>query len=205
MDIFEKIKLIWEKPKLIIVAGTDRIRARETSFRVLKSNFRMGKDVLLFDADLSNTKEAEKLKTSAKKSSLQVLAVTHSGQISSEADYFAGDRQTAKEIAEFAKTLPAQSFLILNFDDESMKEVSSAVSLKTLTFGFQEGADLRATDIKVNGDTNFKINFKGSTVPIWLQGACGKEKIYSALLAAAVATVLDLNLIEISQALKDYH
>jgi UDP-N-acetylmuramyl pentapeptide synthase len=220
MDIFTVIKFIFKKPKIVIISGRDRKSARDVIFHVLKGNFRMvdehsfiftprstrmGDDVLLFETDLKDAKEAEKLKVLAEKSSLQVLAVTNLGQIPPDVDYFAGDKEAANKIAEFARALPPQSFLILNFDDEAMREISTAGNLKTLTFGFQEGADFRATDVKVNGGTNFKINFNGNIVPVWLEGKAGKEQIYASLLASCVGTVFGLNLIEISQALKSYH
>jgi UDP-N-acetylmuramoyl-tripeptide--D-alanyl-D-alanine ligase len=41
-------------------------------------------------------------------------------------------------------------------------------------------------------------------IPIWLEKLFGKEQIYSALAASAIGTILGLNLIKISQALKDY-
>ena len=42
-------------------------------------------------------------------------------------------------------------------------------------------------------------------MPVWLEGIFGKEQIYSALAAVCVGEILDLNLVEISQALKDYN
>jgi UDP-N-acetylmuramoyl-tripeptide--D-alanyl-D-alanine ligase len=41
-------------------------------------------------------------------------------------------------------------------------------------------------------------------VPFWLEGVFGKEQIYSALTAVAVGKILGMNLVEISQNLKDY-
>ena len=55
-----------------------------------------------------------------------------------------------------------------------------------------------------NSGLNFKLNFDGSAVPIWLHQVYGKLHIYSALAAAAVGLIFKLNLIEVSQALKEY-
>ena len=55
--------------------------------------------------------------------------------------------------------MPAHGYLILNFDDETVREIRDETNLKELTFGFQEKADFRATDIKLNSGTNFKINY----------------------------------------------
>ncbi|GAI57101.1 unnamed protein product, partial [marine sediment metagenome] len=113
-------------------------------------------------------------------------------------------------------------FLILNFDDETAREIKTETIAHSLTFGFQEGADFQASDIKyqtsegseggkegkaifdLNTGVNFKINYKGNIVPVWLEKLFGKEQIYSALAAVGVGVIFDLNLVEISQALKNY-
>ena len=53
-----------------------------------------------------------------------------------------------------------------------------------------------------NGGTNFKINYQGKIVPFWLESS-SKEQIYSVLAAVAVGVVSGLNLVEISQSLKE--
>lgn len=205
MNIFSKIKFLIHKPKIVIVTGLGRKCAREAVFQVLKHNFRIGKDVLIFETDLKDKKESEELKDLVKGSSLSVLIVTHSGQIPFDRDYFAAERETTKEILDFAKSLPSQVLLVLNFDDETIREIGDVTNLKTCTFGFQEGADFKASDINLNGGTNFKINFRGSIVPVWLEGLFGKEQIYSALVAACAGEIFDFNLVELSQALRNYN
>jgi len=98
-----------------------------------------------------------------------------------------------------------KKYLVLNFDDgmSNIRKFKEKTGLQILTFGFKEGADFQATDIKINGDTNFKINYQGKIVPIWLQGTKSHEEIYSVLTAIAIGTALNLNLVEISQSLKE--
>jgi len=93
-------------------------------------------------------------------------------------------------------------YLILNHDEDiqKLKENNPA---KALTFGFQEGADFRASDLKINGGINFKINYKKNVVPVWLIGGRDKNQVYAALAAACVGTIFNLNLVKISQSLRD--
>jgi len=100
--------------------------------------------------------------------------------------------------------MPARGYLVLNFDDETVREIKDETNLKETTFGFQENADFRATDIKLDTGTNFKVNYRGNIVPIWLDGLFGKEQIYAALATASVGSIFNLNLVAISQALKKY-
>jgi len=204
MNFLKKLSFLWKRPKIIIVTGEGRNCAKEAIYQVLKQYFKIGNEILLFESELKNSTGVEKFNFLIRNSSLPILVITHVGDIPPDKDFFAGDREKTMAIRKLAQTMPAQGFLILNFDDETVREIKDGTNLKELTFGFQEGADFRATDIKLNGGTNFKINYKGNIVPIWLEGLFGKEQIYSALVAAALGTIFDLNLVEISQALKNY-
>jgi len=99
-------------------------------------------------------------------------------------------------------SLKGKKYLILNYDEENIRRLKNQASSKVLTFGFRSGADFRASDVKVNDGTNFKINHHGNIVPVWLGKSFGKEYIYAALAAAAVGEVFGLNLVEVSGALK---
>ena len=199
MNIFEKIKFTLKKPKIIIVTGEGRILAAKAIEIVLK---KYKKEVLIFETDLT-TLDSKHLTWLIKNSSLPILLVTHIGHIPPDKDFFAGEREKTIEIRKLAKILPVFGHLILNFDDETAREIKDETNLNEITFGFQERADFRATDIRLDSGTNFKINHEGDVVPVWLEKLFGKEQIYSALSAAAVGVIFNLNLIEISQALRD--
>ena len=205
MNIFDKLKFIFKRPKVVIVTGEGRACAAEAIRKVLKQD---KNKILIIEAEPQKVDDLEFL---VKKSSLPILVVTHIGDIPVDKDFFAGPREKTKEIIKLAKILPAQGFLILNFDDETVREIKDTNPPTTpshiLTFGFQEGADFLASDIILNTGTNFKINYKGNIVPVWLEKLFGKEQIYSALAAAGVGVIFDLNLVEISQSfqsLKNY-
>ena len=204
MNLINKIKFLLKRPKIVIVTGEGRACAKKAIFQVLKQYFKIDSEILIFDFNLTNSSYVETLRFFIKNSSLPVLVVTQVGDIPPEKDFFAGEKEKTLTIRKLAKTMPAQGFLVLNFDDETVREIKDETNLKELTFGFQEGADFRATDLKLNTGTNFKINYKGNIVPVWLEKLFGKEQVYSALSAAAVGTVFDLNLVQISQALKNY-
>lgn len=216
MNFFSKLLFLWKRPKVVIVTGNGRACAKEAIFQVLKPYFEIGKNILLFEADLTNYPAKEKFKFLIRNSSLPILVVTHIDDIPFDKNFFAGERKKTLEIRELAKNLPSQGYLVLNFDDETVREIKDYYSPSTfpkkensiahcLTFGFQQRADFQATDIKLNTGTNFKINYRGNIVPVWLEKVFGKEQIYSALAAACLGTIFDLNLVEISQALKNYY
>lgn len=205
MDILEKIKFIWRKSKVVIITGEGRVCAREAIFQVLKPHFAVGSEILIFESDLKKPGEAEKLGFLLKNSPSSVLVVGHVGDIPFDKDFFAGEKERVEQIVGLAKIMPPQGRLVLNFDDETVREIKDETNLKETTFGFGERADFKASDIMLNSGTNFKINYRGNVVPFWLEFAFGKEQVYAALSAAAVGIALGLNLVEISQALKSYH
>ncbi len=88
-------------------------------------------------------------------------------------------------------------------EDEKIKAAN-----ETLKFGFDEKNDVFASDIKLNGGINFKVNYNGSFVPFWTASFAdmslenNKKQIYPILAVVCVGTVFGLNLVEISQSLK---
>ena len=209
--LLAKLFFLWRKPKVVIITGQGRDYAAKAISQVLEQYFKIGKQVLIFQTDLKNQKEFEFF---IKKSSLPILVVTHMAHIPSDKDFFAADKEQIKQAQKLAKTLPVQGYLVLSFDDETVRGIEKQSRANCLSFGFQDGADFRATDIKSNPirnenisngastGTNFKIVHKGNIIPVWLKESLGKEQIYSALCAATVGTVMDINLVDISQTLK---
>lgn len=49
---------------------------------------------------------------------------------------------------------------------------------KIITYGFQEGVDLEGSDLKRRGDkTSFKVNYKGNSVPVRVEGDLNDEDL----------------------------
>ncbi len=200
-----KLRFILKRPKVIIITGSARATAHEAIRQVLRRYFKIGKEILIYQTDLKDIKEFKFL---VKRSSLSILVVTHIGQYHPDKEFFAGDISQTTKMTELAEALPARSSLILNFDDETVREIKDKSRAHPLTFGFGMRADFKATDVVLTQTpslgTNFKINYQGKIVPVWLEKLFGKEQIYAALCAVGVGQVLDLNLVEISEALKSY-
>jgi len=88
---------------------------------------------------------------------------------------------------------------ILNFDKEK-----DMIDKSCLSYGFNEGADVRATDVNTdNSGSNFKVNYKGNSVPFWAKGAFDNNHIYDILKSIAEAIVEGKNLVEISNNVKN--
>ncbi|HPV70332.1 MAG TPA: UDP-N-acetylmuramoyl-tripeptide--D-alanyl-D-alanine ligase [Candidatus Magasanikbacteria bacterium] len=124
--------------------------------------------------------------------------------------------KTLKKVAEekqiIIKHLSASGFAVINYDDELVKEVQEKTKGQIISFGFNDGADLQASDLKIiqeleNGllalkGESFKLTYHGSVVPVVLNGIIGQPAVYAALAGAAVGLVLGMNLVDILEALK---
>ena len=127
-------------------------------------------------------------------------------------EYFGSLLEIKREKEVLIKSLQAQGTAILNFDNEFCKEMAEVSRVKVISYGFKEGVDLLAQDIKYNFDKgdyelsgiNFKFNFRGSIVPVLMKNALSPGAVYAALAASACALELGLNLVDIANYLKNF-
>lgn len=218
-DFLAKFIFFFLKPQIIVVCGNGRQTAAEAIFRVLHQNFKgvkkaekifisslLKNKIFIYETDLKN--EVKKIKFFLRTSKLPILIVTQVGDIPPEREFFAGELEKAKEIIKLAETLPIYGYLILNFDDETVRDIKNKSNSRCFTFGFGSKADFRASDIVITEKpapgTNFKVNYKGNIIPVWLKQLFGKEQIYASLAATAVGEILGLNLVKVSESLKFY-
>ncbi len=70
-------------------------------------------------------------------------------------------------------------------------------------------AELEVSDVNLSNGINFKVSYKGSIVPFWLKGEASisneasQAKIQDAISTIAIGLALNLNLVEVSQILKN--
>jgi len=204
-NMLNKIKFLLMRPRVVMVAGKGKETASLAISQVLGRSFRVGREVLVYQVDSSNEKEAEFLLKNAKS---LILVVTRVGEYHVDKEFFAAEKSEVVLIEKLAGMLSAQASLVLNFDDETIRDIKNRTSASVLAFGFGVRAGIQATDVFLTQlpdlGTNFKINYEGNTVPVWLKNLFGKEHIYAALAGAAVGELSGLNLVEVSDALKSY-
>jgi UDP-N-acetylmuramoyl-tripeptide--D-alanyl-D-alanine ligase len=132
-----------------------------------------------------------------------------------------------KEKALIVRELEKTNWAVLNFDDERIKDIAKDVKANYISYGIHEKADLQASEInlmKIDARKNdkdaegrekpelgaksyglsFKMLYKGSAVPVILEGVAGQSAIYACLAGAAAGIIYGMNLIEITDALKNY-
>ncbi len=151
------------------------------------------------------------IKRLATKFKPHVGVVTAVGQVPVHVEFFSGADAVAREKGRLVEALSVSDFAVLNFDDLTVLEMREKTKAKVLTYGFSEGANIKISNLeflisneKPEG-VSFKMNYNDSFVPFKLKGSLGKSQGYAAAAAAAVGSIFGMNLVDISEALSEYH
>lgn len=118
---------------------------------------------------------------------------------------FGTQEKILQEKSKLIKSLPKTGFAVLNYDYKDILSLCDATKAKCITYGFDEGADVRAKNILYGrGQATFALEYGGKIVPIVLLHAVGKPQIYAILAGVCCGIVMGMNLDEIKESLKNY-
>ncbi|MCI0345947.1 MAG: UDP-N-acetylmuramoyl-tripeptide--D-alanyl-D-alanine ligase, partial [Chloroflexi bacterium] len=99
---------------------------------------------------------------------------------------------------ELVEALPSDGVAVLNADDERVARMASRTAARPLTYGFDEGADVRAEDVRSAGFDGMRFTLRATAggralrQPVAIPGL-GRLSVHNALAGAAVglATGID--------------
>lgn len=147
-----------------------------------------------------------------------IAVVTAVGAIPVHVEFFKDAAGVAKEKSKIVRSLERTDIAVLNFDDPVVREFRGVTKAKTVTFGFDEGALIRGTDVVLNSrdwqritseggvkGVSLKLHAGKAEVPIRLPFIFGRHQASAALAAAAVGSVMGMNLVKIGEALMHFH
>lgn len=137
-----------------------------------------------------------------------IAIVTAIGDFPVHVAAYGGPKAVAEEKSQLVKVLETNGVAILNFDDKAVLDMQEKTKGHIFTFGLENGADIKAIEMQNNfGDfsgISFKMELDGKVVPVKIEDVYGKPAVYATLAAIAVGEVMNMNLIEIADALKEY-
>ena len=115
-------------------------------------------------------------------------------------EFFGDEAGVAREKGALLEVLPrnGDGLAVLNADDKWCSELRTRTRATVVTVGIDNFADIRASEVKINGDVKFRLNVakKREDVIVRLK-TLGRHQIYNALQAAAVGYFAGLDLDEI--------
>ena len=120
-------------------------------------------------------------------------------------EYLGSLDNIAREQGKLVEALPADGHAILIYDDARVRPMMYRTAAQVITYGCQEGADIRATDVRVSDEgIRFRVHHRGAEfeaeVPL-----LGRHSTYTALAAAAVGVAYEMKWEEILAALAGLH
>ncbi|MBU1180201.1 hypothetical protein KJ885_04615 [Patescibacteria group bacterium] len=120
-------------------------------------------------------------------------------------EFFGTQEKILEEKSKLIKTLPQDGFAVLNYDHKDVLSLCNETRAKCITYGFEDGADLRAKNILITkGQASFTLEYKDRAVPIALLRSIGKPQIYAILAGISCGLAKGMELDEIKEALKNY-
>ncbi|NQV13626.1 MAG: UDP-N-acetylmuramoyl-tripeptide--D-alanyl-D-alanine ligase [Parcubacteria group bacterium] len=144
---------------------------------------------------------------------LDVGILTKISSLPAHLEFFKSVEKLAQEKIKLVSSLGKGKRAIINADDPIIKKHLVDIKASSLTFGIEETASVKASNIVTDseftkrengiGGVTFKLQYKKSIVPVRLPYILARHQIYAALAAAASGIALGLNLVEISQALAE--
>ncbi len=137
------------------------------------------------------------------------------GVASVHMEFFRSMKKIIKEKERIVTHVKKDGWAIINNDDKNISYLKDEVRAGVIKFGFSETSDVAAIESSVNylpgmenkealRGTNFKVKYKGGSVPVFLPGVIGRAQIYAALAGVSVGAALGMNLSEIADGLKNY-
>ncbi|MFH1744888.1 MAG: UDP-N-acetylmuramoyl-tripeptide--D-alanyl-D-alanine ligase [bacterium] len=130
-------------------------------------------------------------------------------------EYFGTIEKTQKEKGELIRDLKKNGWAILNYDNLQAREIAKMSKSRVLTYGLEEGSDVWAQQVVFSFDgekkrenlkgISFKLSHNGSFAPVLLPNVIGYNSVYAALAGASCGIAMGMNLIEISEALREFN
>jgi UDP-N-acetylmuramoyl-tripeptide--D-alanyl-D-alanine ligase len=105
---------------------------------------------------------------------------------------------TARAKGELVEALPAAGMAVLNADDALVAGMAGRTMARVVTFGESEGAEVRATNVRL--DDRGRASYELAGHPVRLR-VVGRHQVSNTLAAAAVALNLGMKPVEVAAAL----
>ncbi len=136
-----------------------------------------------------------------------IAVITGVSEVPVHVEFFSSPEAIAREKRALAEYLKAGGKLILNGDDERMKEPRVSFRGASLTYGLATHNDFSASDIEIVYENakpagiHFRVKRAGASAPVLVRGALGRPRVYAALAALAVAEAVGVDLVSAARAL----
>jgi UDP-N-acetylmuramoyl-tripeptide--D-alanyl-D-alanine ligase len=164
-------------------------------------------EILILEMGIDRPGDMDYLMSIVKPDRAVLTNISHS-----HIEYFGNVEKIKKEKIKLLKNLKNEGIAIINYDNKNIVGVEKDINKKVISYGIKSKADIIAKDIVFTppskvGDlygVSFKIEYKGSVVPVMIPNASSLPTIYAFLSAFAVAISLGFNLLDLIDEAKNF-
>ncbi len=148
---------------------------------------------------------------------LEVIVITSLPEVPVHLEFFHSAEALIQEKLVLLNSLKKGGLLVLNGDDERIRQAEAeftnrfrAEAIRVVSYGFRDKNDfqLHSERLHYEGDRpvglTCKVDHAGHSLPLRLPGLTGRHQLYAVVAGLAVGVALDLNFVEIAQAVTSY-
>lgn len=119
---------------------------------------------------------------------------------------YGGDfAQLRKAYLAFLHNLPFYGFAVLCFDDPEVRAISAQLGRRFLSYGINEGADFRASNLRYEGRSSyFVVEHQGCPMGEFMLAMPGEHNVLNALAAITIASKLGISMAAAHHALSEF-
>ena len=149
------------------------------------SNARLGDgDIIVAEADESDG--------SFLKLSPVIAAITNIDR--EHLDYYPGIEEIKTAFLTFANIVPFYGCTVICIDDENVRSIASSIKRRVITYGIDDPADYRASDIQLlETKTVYRLSYRGEDLGEIKLTVPGLFNVYNSLAAIAIGRELGLD------------
>lgn len=170
------------------------------------SNILEGLELIFFKADYPKTLVLEvgadhpgDIQSISKWLKTDISVINKVGDVPVHVEFYPSVDDVLKEKAFLINALKKDGTLVLYGDDKKVSNLASGVSQTVVTFAINEMATVSASNIVVDYDDNklpkgmaFKLNYKGNSIPMKINGVLGAQQVYPLLAGVTVGIVRNM-------------
>lgn len=143
-----------------------------------------------------------------------MVIITRFGDVPAHVEFFDSRRDLINEKASLVDYMKTGGVLIVNGDDDDSLSFADRTFNRTIVYSLNgEGSVVGSNEaIRYEPDEGgkdtpvgiiFKVTYGGNVLPVIRRGGLGLQHVYPALAAISAGIAVDMNLVEIGQALED--
>ncbi len=152
----------------------------------------LGSDLLIFVFDLE--KESENI--------IKMFSSVKNPILVFNGKEFIKDSSKVKYLID---NLSPDASIFFNADNDLIKESISDYSKNIKTSSIENKGTIYASSVDCSKSyLSFKINYQGKTIPFWANGEYCDKEVYSILSAILIAMEMGMNLVEISNKIREF-